>query len=223
MSALKSVSAVAPAGAITGVLGPNGCGKTTLVKSVLGLVVPDAGRIVVQNTEVLSSGEHRKYIGYVPQNPDFPGNLTISELLELVQDLRGEAASSLSALVMKFNLSHVLDRNFGQLSGGTKQKVATVIALMFDAPVLILDEPSVGLDPVSRRTLRDLLVGAASDGKTVVIVSHLMSEVEPILSNVTFLLEGEVRFAGSLAEIQGMTPSGRLEDAVYNLASHGGR
>lgn len=221
VEALKGITLGVPSGGVTGILGPNGCGKTTLVKSILGLVVPDSGEITVHGVQINAGGSHREQIGYVPQNPEFPANLTVSELFSMVQDLRGRGAPLLARLIEEFGLASALSRTFGVLSGGTKQKVATVVAFMFDAPVLILDEPSVGLDPVSRAKLKDLLVDSAVAGKTVLIVSHLLGEVEPLLSQVAFLLDGELRFAGSIDEIQSHTPSGRLEDAVLRLTCAG--
>lgn len=188
-------------GKVTGLVGPNGCGKTTLIKSVLGLVVPDGGEIWVGNQSIKGSYEYRQQIGYMPQNPDFPANLSIEELLNLLEDVRGQKAVEREPLVRLFDLGGHSRQAFGVLSGGTKQRVAAVAAFMFQPKVLILDEPTVGLDPISAQKFKSCLKQCTERGQTIIMVSHVMSEIEQLVDNLVFLLDGKVRYCGTPDEI----------------------
>lgn len=215
--ALRGVSLDVPSGQITGLLGPNACGKTTLIKSILGLVVPDGGKILIDGRPVLGEWTYRQKLGYMPQNPDFPVNLTISELLDMLEDIRDSRAIRRRELVELFELESFLQRPFGVLSGGTKQKVAAVSAFMFDPEILILDEPTVGLDPAAMFRIKGLMVEAAKAGKVVLLVSHIMSEVEQLVTQLVFLLDGSVLFSGSLEAIRERAGVSNLEEAVVKI------
>jgi Cu-processing system ATP-binding protein len=218
IKALKGVSFEAHPGKVTGLIGPNGCGKTTLIKSILGLVLPEAGDITILNQTITSHHEYRKNIGYMPQNPAFPENLTIGELLEMLENIRGQAAKKKGELLRRFELEQQLDRVIGQLSGGTKQKVAAVIAFMFDPPILILDEPTVGLDPAIAMRFKQQVGEEVKQQKTVLLVSHIMSEVEQLVDDMVFLLDGEVAFSGSTRSIvQRAGAHKSLEESVIFL------
>jgi Cu-processing system ATP-binding protein len=215
--ALKGVSLQMRPGRVTGILGPNGCGKTTLIKSVLGLVVPDRGNILMNGVDILGSCEYRRAIGYMPQNPDFPGNLKISEILNLLENVRAQKAARREELCALFDLGPHLHKPFAALSGGTKQKVAAVAAFMFDPDVLILDEPTVGLDPVSMVKLKALVTESARQGRTVVLVTHMVAEIEQLVDEMVFLLDGEVQFCGSLDELRARTGAHDLDEAIVSL------
>lgn len=217
IQALKNVSLVVNPGRVTGVVGPNGCGKTTLIKAILGLVIPDRGTINVCGQLVDSKGAHRELVGYLPQTPDFPNNLRIAELFSMVEDIRGRKAPRLQELVEMFELEKSLNRNLGVISGGMRQKVATTLAFMFDPPVLILDEPSVGLDPVAAVRLKALIEAETKRDKTILLVSHVMSEAEQLLSEMAFLLDGHLTFAGEVAALQRQAGAGSLEEALLYL------
>lgn len=217
--ALQGVDLTLRPGQVTGLLGPNACGKTTLIKSILGLVIPDSGRIEIDGRVIGPDGQHRRKIGYLPQNPDFPANLSIRELFEMMADIRGEKASRQEELVRLFGLESSLKRVFSTLSGGTKQKVGATLAFMFDAPILILDEPTVGLDPVAALHLKGLVRDAVARGRSVLLVSHIVSEIEQLVSDIVFLLEGRVVFSGSLETALARRPGARLEDSIVDLMS----
>lgn len=219
IKAVNDVSIAIPGGVITGLVGPNGCGKTTLIKSLLGLVIPDSGTIRVQGEVIENSFKYRSKIGYMPQNPEFPENLSIGELLTMLEDLRDQRAIRRTELSDLLGVGKLLDRRFGELSGGTKQRVAAVAALMFDSPILILDEPTVGLDPVSAARFKHLILRDAQRSKAVLLVTHIMSEMEQMAQNMIFMLEGQVRFHGSLSALR--SNGGRdldLESAIVNLS-----
>ncbi len=210
-------------GRITGLAGPNGCGKTTLLKCLLGLAVPSSGEILVAGQHVDEGGQFRRLIGYMPQSADFPPNLRLGELLRMLEDLRGEQAAGKERLIDLFELRPALERPFGHLSGGTRQKLAAVTALMFDAPLIILDEPTAGLDPLSRVRFKDLLLAEAAAGKTILLVSHFMSEIEALASRLVFLSDGRVAHDGPVDGLIRETGEPDLERALTRLfLSRGG-
>lgn len=214
---LKSVNLNIHAGAVTGIVGPNACGKTTLIKCLLGLVPPSAGEVWIDGVKTDSRGEFRRKIGYMPQTPTFPSRLRLRELLDMLENLRGEKAVSREELTAYFELSEVAEQFLDQLSGGTKQKVAAVVAFMFNAPVIILDEPTVGLDPVASVLFKDLVLKRAAEGATVVFVSHIMAEMETMARELAFLDEGGVVFTGLISELMARTGASHLERAVIHL------
>lgn len=212
---LKNVTLAIQPGKITGLVGPNGCGKTTLIKSLLGLVRPDAGEILIDNEPVLGTHQYRKNLGYMPQNPDFPANLNVVELLDLIEDVRGEKAADRKALFEMFDLAEHAKQQFGVLSGGTKQRLSAVIALMYRPKILILDEPTVGLDPISSMKFKACVLDASARGQTVVMVSHIMSEVEQLVGRVVFLLDGQIQFQGEIRDL--LAKQSNLELAIVEL------
>ncbi|MEQ1664635.1 MAG: ABC transporter ATP-binding protein, partial [Bdellovibrionales bacterium] len=214
---LRGVDLLAKSSCVTGILGPNGCGKTTLIKSILGLVVPDAGEIRIANEVIKGQYEYRRKIGYMPQNAQFPSHLKIFELFEMLEDIRQQKGSMLDELINKFELADHMNKSFDQLSGGTRQKVAAVTAFMFEPDILILDEPTVGLDPVAVVKLKDLIVAAAKKGRTVLLVTHMVAEIEHMVQEMIFILDGRVQFKGTLSEIRKLAQVDNLETAIVKL------
>ena len=204
-------------GRVTAVVGPNGAGKTTLIKTILGLVRPDAGRVLFDGERIGEDPAYRARIGYMPQIARFPENLTGAELLAMLRDLRGGDAPTDEELVERFRLAPQLGKPLRTLSGGTRQKVNAVMALLFDPDLLVLDEPTAGLDPVSSGTLKDKLRAARQAGKTLIVTSHIMSELEELADDVAFLLDGRVQFAGSLHDLKLQTRQLNLERAVAEM------
>lgn len=219
---LRGLDVAIRRGTITGIAGPNACGKTTLIKCLLGIVVPDGGSVVVEGRPVTSEWEYRRRIGYMPQYPDFPANLKVGELLAMLEDLRGNPAPRRRELMEYFELGSIADQGFGQLSGGTKQKVAAVAAFMFDAPLIVLDEPTAGLDPLSTLRFKDLLRREALSGKTILLVSHIMTEVDQLVEDMLFVIEGRAVYSGSLSELKSATGQDDLERAITELAKRSG-
>lgn len=212
---LKGIDLNIQDGQVLGLVGPNACGKTTLMKCLLGLCHFSKGKVRIQNLDIENGTEYRKLVGYMPQNPDFPGNLQVQEILKMMEDLRGESAKFKNELIEYFSLEDSLDKAFEVLSGGTKQKVAAVLAFMFEVPVLILDEPTVGLDPVSGAKFKELVRERAKAGSTVIIVSHVLSELEQVATDIAFIFEGKVLAATSLDELR--KKSTDLEKAVMEI------
>ena len=208
--------AIAP-GRVTAVVGPNAAGKSTLIKSVLGLVRPDAGRITVLGQPVGRDPAYRHANGYMPQAPRFPDNLTGREVLDLLADLRQDEASG-EELLRRFRLDdEVLAKPVRTLSGGTRQKLNAVVAFRHRPPLLVLDEPTASLDPEASGVLKEAVRRAAGDGATVLLASHVMSEVEELADDVVYLVEGTVRFHGTLDQLRLTTGERKVERAIAIL------
>ncbi len=202
------------AGRTTAILGPNGAGKTTLIKSILGLVIPDSGTITVAGEVVGASPEYRRRIGYMPQIARYPENLTAREILAMVTDLRGNPADLDEGVVEELRVEGELDKPFRTLSGGNRQKVSAVLALRFRPGILFLDEPTAGLDPVSSSVLKDRLLEERARGRTLVLTSHVMAEVQELADTVVYLLDGRIHFRESVEELMGSTGEASLERAI---------
>lgn len=204
-------------GRVTAVVGPNAAGKTTLIKIMLGLTHPDHGRIMLDGRPTTPDGAWRARIGYMPQIARFPENLSARHLLELLTRLRGDAAAPDQTLIQLLGLEPQLDKPLRTLSGGTRQKVNAVMAFLFAPDLMILDEPTAGLDPISSSIIKDKIALERAGGRTVVIASHIMSELEELADDVAVLLDGKVRFAGPLDELMRRTHQVNLERAIAQL------
>ena len=203
-------------GGIFAVLGPNGSGKTTLIKSVLGMVIPNQGEITVLGDNIKKSSDYRYKIDYLPQIANFPSNLKVKELIRMIKDLRGHTTED-ERLIELFKLQPFLDKKLGNLSGGTKQKVNIVLTFMFDSPLIILDEPTTGLDPISLIRLKDLIQKEKAKGKTILITSHIMSFVEEVSDEIVFLLEGQIYFKGTISKLKTKTNQPDFEHAIASI------
>ncbi|MEH6535760.1 MAG: ABC transporter ATP-binding protein [Psychroserpens sp.] len=203
-------------GGIFAVLGPNGSGKTTLIKSILGMVIPNKGEISVMGVNVKKSSDYRHKIDYLPQIANFPSNLKVKELIKMIKDLR-KPTNEDERLIELFKLEPFLNKKLGNLSGGTKQKVNIVLTFMFDSPLIILDEPTTGLDPISLIRLKDLIQAEKAKGKTILITSHIMSFVEEVSDEIVFLLEGNIYFRGSISELKTKTNQPDFEHAIASI------
>ncbi|MEW7289929.1 ABC transporter ATP-binding protein [Aquimarina sp. 2304DJ70-9] len=203
-------------GGVFAVLGPNGSGKTTLIKCVLGMVIPNKGNISVQGVSIKNNWAYRKDIDYLPQIANFPGNLSVKELISMIKDLRNVSCND-QRLIKSFQLESFLDKKLGNLSGGTKQKVNLLLAFMVDSPLIILDEPTSGLDPIALINLKKLIREEKANGKTIVITSHIMSFVEEMADEIVFLLEGKVYFKGNINTLKEQTMQQNLEHAIATI------
>jgi Cu-processing system ATP-binding protein len=205
-------------GGIFAILGPNGSGKTTLIKSILGMVIPSKGDIIFKGKSVLQKWEYRNHLNYLPQIANFPANLTVIELIQMVKDLRPKESNE-EELIRSFDLEPFLNKKLGNLSGGTKQKVNLVLTFMFDSELIILDEPTTGLDPISLIRLKKIISEEKEKGKTILITTHIMSFVEEIADEIVFLLDGKIYFKGSVKELKQKTNQQDLEHAIANIIS----
>lgn len=206
-------------GGIFAVLGPNGSGKTTLIKSILGMVIPNKGSILVLDKIIKKNWKYRQEIDYLPQIANFPGNLRVKELVRMIKDLR-QKDSKEKELIKLFGLEPYLDKKLGTLSGGTKQKVNIVLTFMFDSPLIILDEPTTGLDPASLIKLKELILHEKNRGKTILITTHIMQFVEEMADEIVYLLEGNIYFKGSVQQLKAKTKQTDFEHAIAAISTH---
>ena len=216
VSVLKELNLEINSGGIFAVLGPNGSGKTTLIKSILGMVIPEKGNIIIDKMQILKTHLYRNSINYLPQIASFPVNLTVIELLQMIKDIRSKPSNE-TRLIELFDLKPFLKQKLGNLSGGTKQKVNLVLAFMFDAEIIILDEPTTGLDPISLIRLKKIIQEEKQKGKTILITSHIMSFVEEVSDEIVFLLDGKIYFKGSITQLKEQTNQSDLEHAIANI------
>jgi Cu-processing system ATP-binding protein len=208
-------------GAVTALIGPNSAGKTTLLKAVIGLVRSDAGRVLLNGDPVDPAGAYRGGIGYMPQLPAFPPHMTGHELVEMVDDLRGFEGEPDESLIDDLDVREDMGKPFGELSGGTRQKVNAALAFRYRPDVLILDEPTAGLDPVAALTLKRKIRERRKAGATVVVTSHDLGSLESLAEDIVFLLEGRLRFHASLDELLEETGQRSLEGAIAELMLRG--
>ncbi len=213
---LKGIDLNIKGGGIFAILGPNGSGKTTLIKSILGMVIPNKGDISVLGENISKNSDYRHKIDYLPQIANFPSNLKVKELIRMIKDLRKNTNED-ERLIELFKIQPFLDKKLGNLSGGTKQKVNILLTFMFDSPLIILDEPTTGLDPISLIRLKELIQEEKSKGKTILITSHIMSFVEEVSDEIVFILEGKIYFRGSISELKTKTSQPDFEHAIASI------
>lgn len=205
-------------GGIFAILGPNGSGKTTLIKIILGMVIADKGTVSVFGKPIKNKWKYRQEIKYLPQIANFPSNLRVRELIRMIKDLRQQTSEE-EQLIELFGLKPFLDKKLATLSGGTKQKVNIVLAFMFDSPLLILDEPTTGLDPAALICLKELIRKEKQKGKTILVTSHIMQFVEEVADEIVYLLEGKIYFKGRISELMEKTSQTNFEHAIAAIAT----
>ena len=205
-------------GGIFAILGPNGSGKTTLIKCLLGMVIPNKGELLLDDKNILKKWNYRNNINYLPQIANFPPNLSVIELIKMVKNLRPKESHE-QELIELFGLKNFLHKKLGNLSGGTKQKVNLVLTFMFDSDLIILDEPTTGLDPISLIHLKEIILKEKNAGKTILITTHIMSFVDEMADEIVFLLDGKIYFKGSIKRLKEQTKQDNLEHAIANLMS----
>jgi Cu-processing system ATP-binding protein len=204
---------------ITAIMGPNGSGKTTLLKCILGLVLPQRGNILFDGKDVSGKHGYRSNISHLPQIARFPENLSGKELIRMIKDLR-PGASREDFFIELFQLEKELDKKLGNLSGGNLQKINLLLAFMYDSPVIILDEPSTGLDPVALIRLKKFLLEEKKNGKVILITTHIMSFVEEMADHIVFLLDGRIYFNGSKDELLKDYQKKNLEETIAEILIH---
>lgn len=202
---------------VLAILGPNGSGKTTLNKCILGMVFPDKGKITVNQQDINNRWNYRKEIDYLPQIANFPNNITVAELIRMIKDLRNLKSKNETHLLQLFKLQPFLNKKLNNLSGGTKQKVNLLLTFMFDSPIIILDEPTTGLDPAALIILKKLIEEEKKKGKTILVTSHIMSFVEEISDEIMFILEGKIYFKGTISQLKNQTQQTNFEHAIASI------
>jgi Cu-processing system ATP-binding protein len=214
MVALSNVSVNLSSGKGYALIGPNGSGKTTLIKSVLGLVVPTSGDIIFDGKSILNDWNYRKHIGYMPQIGRYPENMKIGEVIDMMKDIRRDQESFDEELIDAFQLGKIYHKRMHTLSGGTRQKVSAALAFLFHAPVLILDEPTAGLDPLSAELLKEKIHQEKQKGKLVIVTSHILSDLDELTTDIVYLYEGKIQYNDSIAALKEETGEKRLSKAI---------
>ena len=221
MKALNNVSMTCTKGECIALIGPNGSGKTTVIKSILGMVVPDSGFITFNGKNILHDWMYREYIGYMPQIGRYPDNMTIGQVLGMMKDIRkkNKKIQFDEELINTFQLDELMNKRMRTLSGGTRQKVSASLAFLFSPEVLILDEPTAGLDPVASEILKEKIIREKKKGKLILITSHILSELDDLVTQVIYMQEGKLMFHKSLEDLRKDTGEEKLSKAIANFMS----
>jgi Cu-processing system ATP-binding protein len=204
-------------------IGPNASGKTTFIKCLLGMVIPNRGEIVVKGRNIANDFAYRNDIGYMPQIGRYPDNMTIGQVFDMMKDIRkGDSQEAINdsfdeELIDKFGLKSMFSKQMRTLSGGTRQKVSAALAFLFDPSVLILDEPTAGLDPVASEILKAKILKEKQRGKLILITSHILSDMDEIASDVLYLMEGKVQFFKSVQQLKSETCEQKLEKVIARV------
>ena len=221
LQALQAINVTFQKGQVVSLIGPNGSGKTTLIKSILGLVKPDSGTISFSGIPVDKDISYRKNIGYMPQIGRYPDNMTIGQLFAMVKELRKDAVALDEDLFRSFKLETMLTKPMKGLSGGTRQKVSAALAFLFAPDVLILDEPTAGLDPLSSEILKEKILSEKNKGKLILITSHILNDLEELTTDVLYLQDGQVVFYKSLENLLQLTGEEKLSKAIAYFMRYG--
>lgn len=218
LQVLDDINAFMEKGQVISLIGPNGSGKTTLIKSILGMVRPDKGKITVDGHVISGDHSYRANIGYMPQIGRYPDNMKIGQLFRMIENIRGSAADKQDEMLIKqFELEKIYDKPMRTLSGGTRQKVSAALAFLFDPAILILDEPTAGLDPLSSELLKDKIIAEKKKNKLILITSHILSDLDELTTHVMYLQEGKMQFFKDLQTLQEETGELRLGKAIARI------
>ena len=217
LSVLRGIDLNLNRGQCIALIGPNGCGKTTLIKIILSMVMADNGEVIINGQLITKDIAYKKMIGYMPQIGRYPQNMTIGQIIEMVQSIRNTSENLDLSLYQSFGMDGLLDKKMGTLSGGTMQKVSAVLAFMFNPPILILDEPTAGLDPISAEILKEKIIAERNNGKLIIITSHLLSELDNMVSEIIFMQEGKVAFHQSVEKLKTSTGTTNISEAILRI------
>ena len=217
LTALDQVSLELQAGKSYALIGPNGSGKTTLIKSILGLVIPTSGDIVFDGESIMRDWKYREKIGYMPQIGHYPDNMRIGQLIDMMKNIRQGNPKLDEELIDAFKLYKMYDKRMHALSGGTRQKVSAALAFLFNVPVLILDEPTAGLDPVAAEILKDKILHEKHKGKLIIITSHILSDLDELATEMIYIFEGKVQYNNTIEQLKQETNETRLNKAIATL------
>ena len=218
LQALQGMSAQMNAGQAISLIGPNGSGKTTFIKCLLGLVIPDGGQVTLRGQSVLGGWDYRRHIGYMPQIGRYPDHMRIGQLFDMVQEIRRGTFGHLDDdLIQAFDIRKLAHKTMRTLSGGTRQKVSACLAFLFDPEVLVLDEPTAGLDPVSSEVLKEKVLAEKAKGKLILLTSHILSDLDELTTDVMYLMDGKLRFYQPIEQLKIQTGEEKLHRAIASV------
>ena len=218
LQALDDINALFREGQVISLIGPNGSGKTTLIKAILGMVTPDEGNIYVDQQSIRNNPAYRAHIGYMPQIGRYPDNMKVGQLFDMMKTIRRMPDSELDTdLLVRFNLVSIFDKPMRTLSGGTRQKVSAALAFYFNPRILVLDEPTAGLDPLSSEILKEKILEEKKKNKLILITSHILSDLDDLTTHVMYMQEGKMRFLKDIDSLREETGEHRLGKAIARV------
>lgn len=217
LQVLDNVSLHLQKGECIAMIGPNGCGKTTLIKSILGMVIPNSGEILFDQKSIKQDIHYRKDIGYMPQIGRYPENMTIGQIISMVKGIRNSEEALDEELYELFEIEKLLNKKMRTLSGGTTQKVSATLAFLFNPSVLILDEPTAGLDPLASELLKEKIIKEKKNGKLILITSHLLSELDDLISQIIFMQDGKLIFHKEVQTLMKETGEEKISKSIIHV------
>lgn len=218
LKALDQVSVTMQAGQAVSLIGPNGSGKTTFIKCLLGLVIPDAGVLTLHNKAILGTWNYRRHIGYMPQIGRYPDHMRVGQVFDMIREIRGAGQHDFDDdLIKAYEVDKFAHKAMRTLSGGTRQKVSACLAFLFDPEVLILDEPTAGLDPLASEILKEKVLAEKGKGKLILVTSHILSDLEELTTDVLYLMDGKVQFYQPIAQLKSRTGEEKLNRALASI------
>jgi len=220
--AVKGVSFSVKAGEVLGFLGPNGAGKSTTMRMITGFLPPTSGTAIVDGHDMTADPiAAKRVLGYLPESAPSYRAMTVRDYLEFVASVRHDACpdakKAVADVIVKAKLENVAGQTIETLSKGYRQRTAFAAAIVHDPKVLVMDEPTDGLDPNQKYTVREMIKDMAKEGKAIIISTHILEEVDAVCSKVVVIADGEKKFDGSPAELKAKDPSGRLDVVFRNL------
>jgi Cu-processing system ATP-binding protein len=217
LQVLNNINVLFNSGECIALIGPNGCGKTTLIKSILGMVIPTDGTIKVKGQLISENFEYRKHIGYMPQIGRYPDNMSIGQIIEMIKNIRKTENALDEELLNQFHLATMFDKRMRTLSGGTTQKVSATLAFLFNSDILILDEPTSGLDPLASEILKEKIISEKQKGKLFLITSHILSELDELITRIVYMQDGAIRFNMTMTELKSATGEEKISKAIASF------
>jgi len=216
--ALNDINAQFEKGQVISLIGPNGSGKTTLIKAILGMVKADSGKIFFNDELINGDPSYRSQIGYMPQIGRYPDNMKVGQLFKMLKNIRNVSADNLDEeLINKFGLKEIFQKPMRTLSGGTRQKVSAALAFLFSPDVLILDEPTAGLDPLSSEILKEKILKEKAKNKLILITSHILSDLDELTTQIMYLQEGKMEFFKGIEQLREETGELKLGKAIARI------
>lgn len=222
--AVKGVTFSVAEGEVLGFLGPNGAGKSTTMRMITGFLPPTEGTAVICGHDITSDPIAAKAaLGYLPESAPSYKQMTVKDYLKFIAEVRGlaDVKKAVADVIVKAKLEGVAGQTIETLSKGYRQRTAFAAAIIHDPKVLIMDEPTDGLDPNQKFTVREMIKDMAAQGKAIIISTHILEEVDAVCSKVVVIADGEKKFDGTPAELKAMDPSGKLDVVFRNLTTKG--
>lgn len=218
LQALDDISVSFEKGQVISLIGPNGSGKTTLIKSILGMVRPDSGIIYFNKVPINGDPSYRSQIGYMPQIGRYPDNMKIGQLFSMMKRIRNISGSETDEeLIVQYRLEEIFEKPMRTLSGGTRQKVSAALAFLFNPEVLILDEPTAGLDPLSSELLKEKILKEKEKNKLVLITSHILSDLDELTTHIMYMQDGKQLFFKEIEQLREETGELKLGKAIARV------